>query len=67
MPFSRYLQDDNDVLTNPPAFSHPVQLQLPSFVYNNIPTLALGGGAEVLPFSASSGFTDESFGNIFTA
>ncbi|KAF4586608.1 blue light receptor [Pleurotus pulmonarius] len=46
------------------AFSNPVQLQIPQFIYGGPPMLAPGGGAEVLPAAslnnswfANNGFT----------
>ncbi|KAG5720874.1 White collar 1 protein [Termitomyces sp. T112] len=49
MPFSKYFQDDP-----PPAAHHNphgLQFQLPSFFHTGAPTLAPGGGAEVLTFN----------------
>ncbi|KAG6859835.1 hypothetical protein C0995_003183, partial [Termitomyces sp. Mi166 len=51
MPFSKYFQDD------PPPAGHAandaLQFQIPSFIHSGPPTLALGGGAEVLTFSST--------------
>ncbi|KAG6899868.1 hypothetical protein C0993_006021 [Termitomyces sp. T159_Od127] len=49
MPFSKYFQDDL-----PPADGHAasaLQFQLPAFIHSGAPTLAQGGGAEVLTFN----------------
>lgn len=70
MPFTKYLQDTtgydaspDNVDPNHDRYSLPVEFQLPQFMYDGAPTLAPGGGAEVLPFStndtlASSWFTN---------
>ncbi|RDB30157.1 White collar 1 protein [Hypsizygus marmoreus] len=66
MPFSRYLQDglDDDVEHHDQA---PVQFQLPSFMYaGGVPTLAPGGGAEVVPYSPSWYTNVDSFENTYT-
>lgn len=59
--------------SGPDAFPSPIHLQIPSFVCSSAPTLAPGGGAEVLPVSllsdsslahtwfSNSGFTPRSF------
>lgn len=49
MPFSKYFQDDP-----PPAdrnSASALQFQLPAFIHSGAPTLAPGGGAEVLTFN----------------
>ena len=56
MPFSKYLTNDGGTPANSvddPPFSHEIQLQVPSFVYTSVPTLAPGGGAEVVTFNPS--------------
>ena len=58
MPFDTYIHDDDDVEYNARAgelgvdsstFSGSVQFQIPQFMLNGPPALALGGGAEVFP------------------
>lgn len=61
MPFERYLRDttatvgDGDQYYDQGSFyqdahpHHAVQFQIPHFMLNGPPTLAPGGGAEVLP------------------
>lgn len=41
--------DPHDGQLDPATFSRPVQFQMPQFMYTGPPTLAQGGGAEVLP------------------
>ncbi|KAF9456183.1 hypothetical protein BDZ94DRAFT_1327150 [Collybia nuda] len=69
MPFTRYLKEpqpppflhqptdesgnDLDSNNNNGRFSHSVEFQLPQFIYSRTPTLAPGGGAEVLPYGSS--------------
>lgn len=56
MPFSKYLVNDGGTTANgvdDAPFSHEIQLQVPSFVYTSVPTLAPGGGAEVVTFNPS--------------
>ncbi|GLB41991.1 putative PAS domain containing protein [Lyophyllum shimeji] len=50
MPFSRSLQHDNVHRAPPDAVKHN---GLPSFISSGAPTLAPGGGAEVLPFKST--------------
>ncbi|TFK46738.1 hypothetical protein OE88DRAFT_1666927 [Heliocybe sulcata] len=77
MPFSKYFADaadrqdyTNDALgVDPAAFAGPVQFQMPQFMLGGPPTLAYGGGAEVLPAGmvnapgsiASSWFSNNGF------
>jgi hypothetical protein len=78
MPFRKYLQrtadavpaDDADDDDNDARYTHPVEFQMPQFMYAGAPTLAPGGGAEVLPaamfsphgaLTASSWFTNSGF------
>jgi|SRR5882762_5340944 hypothetical protein len=62
MPFSTYLSDDYGGTTteysyhedpqlgiDSSTFSNSVQFQIPHFMLNEPPTLAMGGGAEVVP------------------
>ncbi|GLB45102.1 putative PAS domain containing protein [Lyophyllum shimeji] len=67
MPFSRYLQSDN--VDQPPPVAvenNGLQFQIPSFMYSGAPTLAPGGGAEVLPFN-STWLTNSGFANTYTS
>lgn len=41
--------DPHDGQLDPATFSRPIQFQMPQFMYAGPPTLAPGGGAEVLP------------------
>lgn len=71
MPFAKYLQPDaqqSEPSTGSYYASDTLQLQIPQFMYGGPPTLAPGGGAEVLSagmFSngsaASSWFTNNGF------
>jgi len=54
MPFERYLRYDESADADSDGFQaynepHPVQFQIPQFILNGPPTLAPGGGAEVMP------------------
>ncbi|KAG5634759.1 hypothetical protein H0H81_000882 [Sphagnurus paluster] len=53
MPFGRYLEDDPPHEHVPHTPSHGVRFQIPSFMYSGTPTLAPGGGAEVLPYNST--------------
>ncbi|PPQ82794.1 hypothetical protein CVT25_009283 [Psilocybe cyanescens] len=50
---------------------HPIQFQLPQFVYSSAPTLVPGGGAEVIPLTNPEWFVNNGFtlspGNHFFA
>jgi len=66
MPFEKYLTQGDSSGGSNSAFSHPVEFHIPQFIYAAAPTLALGGGAEVLPFNllgspASAWFTNNGF------
>lgn len=67
-----YYADDNERATmlgiDSSTFSNTVQFQMPQFMLNGPPTLAPGGGAEVLPAGmynaggmGSSWFTNNGF------
>lgn len=72
MPFDKYLQDAN---TNgnangngtangvPFSESHALGFQIPQFMYAGPPTLAPGGGAEVLSFNPSVSLASTWFNN----
>ncbi|EIM88698.1 uncharacterized protein STEHIDRAFT_166722 [Stereum hirsutum FP-91666 SS1] len=52
--------DAHDGQLDSATFSRPIQFQMPQFMYAGPPTLALGGGAEVLPagmFSSPAGMS----------
>jgi hypothetical protein len=74
MPFSRYLQggerdgqQDEFVPSARSSNNAFVQFQMPQFMYSGPPTLALGGGAEVVPgpmfnpSAATSWFSNNGF------
>lgn len=66
MPFTKYLQHTSGYDAppdEPSSYSHPVEFQLPQFMYSGPPTLAPGGGAEVLPFSTSGSLVSAWFTN----
>lgn len=59
MPFSRYLQYDENANAESDGYQsyndpYSVQFQIPQFIFNGAPTLAPGGGAEVLPAMMSN-------------
>lgn len=59
MPFERYFRHDKNPGAESDDFQsyndpQPVQFQLPQFIFNGAPTLAPGGGAEVLPAMLSN-------------
>lgn len=67
MLFDKYLQEDS-AATHFDAgldatFSRAVEFQIPQFIYTGTPTLAPGGGAEVLPFSPAGSLTSTWFTN----
>jgi hypothetical protein len=69
MPFERYLRYDENAGAESDGFEsynnpHSVQFQIPQFMFNGPPTLAPGGGAEVLSNPgniASSWFNNNGF------
>ena len=69
MPFEKYLQEDSIASGGPPALdaglldSRAVEFQIPQFIYAGTPTLAPGGGAEVLPFTPSGSLSSTWFAN----
>jgi hypothetical protein len=62
MPFNKYLQDSDtgDTSNNTIVSHNPLGFQIPQFIYAGPPTLAPGGGAEVLPFNGSPWFINNS-------
>lgn len=68
-PYSRQYDDHRPGLAHsgyPSSSSSSVQFQMPPFMYAGPPTLAPGGGAEVLPpglFASSGGITSSWLAN----
>ncbi|KAG6852676.1 hypothetical protein C0991_009999 [Blastosporella zonata] len=64
MPFSKYFADDpppeQQQQQQQQFRGNELQFQLPAFMQQGVPTLAHGGGAEVLPFN-STWFTNNAF------